>query len=136
LVGLDKNGSFAPLGLKRECWGNAAPVRTIFRQAFERAALPYFNPHSFRDTLAQLGERICPTIEAYKAWSQNLGHERAMTTITSYGPVSPHRQAELIRGLDASRSDGQIDPALVAKVMAAMQQMAGVASGGEWARHS
>jgi hypothetical protein len=35
--------------------------------------LPYFNPHSFRKTLALLGGRICKTPEEYKAWSQNLG---------------------------------------------------------------
>jgi hypothetical protein len=49
--------------------------------------------------LVQLGERICDTPEAFKAWSQNLGHERMLTTLTSYGTVSPHRQAELIRSL-------------------------------------
>jgi hypothetical protein len=28
-------------------------IREIFREAFDRAGLPYFNPHSFRNTLAQ-----------------------------------------------------------------------------------
>jgi len=36
------------------------------------ASLPYFNPHSFRKTLAQLGEKVCRTPEQFKAWSQNL----------------------------------------------------------------
>ena len=80
---------------------------------------------AFRDTLVQLGERICPTIEAFKSWSQNLGHERVMTTLTSYGTVAPHRQAELIRGMSASKPAIAIDPAYLAQVMAAMQQVAG-----------
>jgi integrase len=54
----------------------------------QRADLPYFKPHSFRMTLAMLGERICPTPEAFKAWSQNLGHEHVLTTFTSYGNVA------------------------------------------------
>ena len=42
---------------------------------FEQAGLPYFNPHSFRKTLVQLGETTCQSPEEFKAWSQNLGHE-------------------------------------------------------------
>jgi integrase len=88
--------------------------------------LPYFNPHSFRDTLVQHGERgVCSTVAAFKAWSQNLGHERVMTTLTSYGNVSPHRQAELIRGMAADKPADAVDPAYVAKVMAAMRQLSG-----------
>lgn len=32
-----------------------------------------------------------------KAWSQNLGHDEVLTSLTSYGSVSVLRQAELIR---------------------------------------
>jgi integrase len=58
------------------------------------AGLPYFNPHSFRKTLALLGGELCETPEQYKAWSQNLGHEHVLTTFTSYGNVDSHRQAK------------------------------------------
>ena len=57
-------------------------------------------PHSFRKTLAQLGERVRRTPEEFKAWSQNLGHEHVMTTFTSYGAVATSRQAEIIRRLN------------------------------------
>jgi hypothetical protein len=77
----------------------AHPIRAIFRDAFTRAALLYFNPHSFRNTLAQLGERRCANPEAFKSWSQNLGHEGVLTTLTSYGALDPMRQAEVIRGV-------------------------------------
>jgi integrase len=97
--GMGPDGAFMPVGLERYGWSTSEPVRRIFRAAFERAGLPYFPPHSFRHMLVQLGERICDTPEAFKAWSQNLGHERMLTTLTSYGTVSPHRQAELIRSL-------------------------------------
>lgn len=95
------DGGFVAAGLDRRCWSTAEPIRRIFRQAFEAAGLPYFNPHTFRDMLAQLGERVCKTPEEFKAWSQNLGHEHVLTTFTSYGAVSAHRQAELIRKLGA-----------------------------------
>ena len=65
---------------------------------------------SFRDTLVQLGEQRCTTPEEFKAWSQNLGHERVMTTLTSYGNVAPHRQAGLIRGLGEARPVAVVDP--------------------------
>ena len=61
--------------------------------------LPYFNPHSFRKTLARLGQQRCRTPEEMKAWSQNLGHEQVLTTLTSYGAVDRHRQAEIMRDL-------------------------------------
>jgi integrase len=99
LIAIDESGGFAPCGLRRENWKSAGPIREIFKAAFEEAGLPYFNPHSFRNTLVQLGERTCTTDETFKAWSQNLGHEQVLTTFSSYGSVAPHRQAELIRGL-------------------------------------
>lgn len=99
-----EDGGFVVAGLDRKHWSTAEPIRRIFRQAFEAAGLPYFNPHSFRDMLALLGERLCTTPEEFKAWSQNLGHEHVLTTLTSYGTVPAARQAELIRSL--GRSDG------------------------------
>ena len=128
-IGLGETGGFRPVGLRRgDCWQGAGPIRDIFRNAFTAAGLPYFNPHSLRDTLVQLGEQVCTTPEQFKAWSQNLGHERVMTTLTSYGTVAPHRQAELIRGMGAvngaaGRLATAVDPALVAQVLAVMQNL-------------
>jgi integrase len=102
-VAVGQSGTFEAIGLERECWSTAQPIREIFREAFEQAGLPYFNPHSFRNTLSQLGERITPNIESFKAWSQNLGHERMLTTLTSYGAVAPARQAELVRELGRAK---------------------------------
>jgi integrase len=89
---------FQAVGLARRCWHNASPIRAIFRDAFQKAGLQYFNPHSFRNTLVQLGEKVCRTPEEFKAWSQNLGHEKALTTFLSYGEVPPQRQATLFKG--------------------------------------
>lgn len=99
-MGLGPDGGFVAAGLDRKPWTTAAPVRAIFREAFEAAGLPYFKPHSFRDTLAALGERVCRTPEEFKAWSQNLGHEGVLTTFTSYGAVASHRQSAIMRGLE------------------------------------
>jgi len=109
LVGLSQERHFSAIGISRVTWSNAEPIRRIFRRAFERAGLPYFNPHSFRKTLARLGEKICKTPEEFKAWSQNLGHEQVSTTLTSYGAVPRHRQGEIILALaeqgDEARDD-------------------------------
>jgi integrase len=90
---------FRASGLARTHWATAGAVRRIFRYAFERVGLPYFHPHSFRHTLAQLGERVCRTPEEFKAWSQNIGHEHVMTTFNSYGKVASDRQGEIICNL-------------------------------------
>jgi len=98
-MALDDNHQFKAVGLSRNHWSNATPIRTIFHESFEKAGLPYFNPHSFRNTLVQLGEEVCKTPEQFKAWSQNLGHEKVLTTFISYGEVACHRQGEIIRNL-------------------------------------
>ena len=59
----------------------------------------HFIPHALRQTLAQLGEKLCRSPEHFKAWSQNLGHEKVLTTFSSYGAVSHDRQREIIRDL-------------------------------------
>jgi integrase len=98
-VVLNAARQFEAAGLKREHWSSAATIRGIFREAFNAAGLPYFNPHSLRSTLGQLGEILCQTPEEFKAWSQNLGHERILTTFYSYGAVGTRRQGEIIRNL-------------------------------------
>jgi integrase len=115
---------FEATGLSRKGWSSASPIRTIFREAFENGDLPYFNPHSLRDTLVHLGEAVCKSPEDFKAWSQNLGHEKVLTTFTSYGEVAPRRQGEIIRQLArpqiASQSSAdEIAEAVIRKMKAA-----------------
>ena len=98
---------FEAAGLERAHWSTATPIRTIFREAFKRAGLPYFHPHSIRKTLARLGEEVCNSPEQFKAWSQNLGHEQVLTTFLSYGSVAAERQGAIIRGLGAARQTTQ-----------------------------
>ncbi len=119
-VSVGESGYFESLGLDRKHWKDAAAIRKIFREAFSGAGLPYFNPHSFRNTLAALGERICPNAEALKAWSQNLGHAQVLTTLTSYGTVSRERQAEILNTLreDATATGTEPDAETVRRVVA------------------
>lgn len=116
---------FEVAGLDRKGWSNATPIRTIFREAFERAGLPYFNPHSFRNTLVQLGETLCKSPEHFKAWSQNLGHEQVLTSFLSYGTVGTSRQAEIIRDLSNAGTSDDADPEFAAKVRRVINGMAG-----------
>lgn len=115
---------FEAVGLQRKHWSNATPIRAIFKKAFNDAGLPYFNPHSFRNTLVRLGESICKTTEDFKSWSQNLGHEQVMTTLMSYGTVPSHRQAEIIKRLNCSAAsqDEEVD-ALVEEVVRKLKEM-------------
>jgi integrase len=118
-VAPDENLEFRNVGLGRESWANANPVREIFRDACESAGLPYFNPHSLRNTLVQLAYELRLDAERFKAWSQNLGHDSCLTTFSSYGEITPTRQAEIIRGLD--RAGGEmpsetIDPEFLRRI--------------------
>jgi integrase len=91
-VAVSEEGLFVAVGLNRVGWRNATAIRRIFQAAFERPDLPYFNPHSFRKTLAAVGEKLCQSPEEFKAWSQNLGHEKVLTPFISYGSVPRERQ--------------------------------------------
>ena len=123
-VKLNAARKFEATGLCRQHWSKANPIRRIFRDAFERAGLPYFNPHSFRKTLDRLGETKCRTPEEFEAWSQNLRHEGVLTTFLSYGEVQPSRQSDISKQLQmpelASR-DQDVDRvvATVVRVMRA-----------------
>ena len=106
-IAVGETRQFEVTGLERNHWSNATPIRTIFREAFDRAGVPYFNPHSFRNTLAKLGEDVCKSPKEFKAWSQNLGHEKVLTTFTSYGEVACDRQGEIIRCLATPQEAAQ-----------------------------
>lgn len=90
-------GGFKQDKLSQNHITSTTTVREVFKQAWANAGMQYFNPHSFRSTLTQLGEQICQTPEQFKAWSQNLGHSSPLTTFTSYGDVHATRQCDLIK---------------------------------------
>ena len=96
------NVAFGPKGevmapsLGRECWANAGPIRKVFKVACMNVGQRHFTPHSLRHTLTELADEFCVTPGDFKAWSQNLGHDGAMTTLTSYGTVPGHKQRALL----------------------------------------
>ena len=121
-ITLGDNHCFEAIGLKRENWSNATPIRKIFKEAFTDACLPYFNPHLIRKTLATLGSQLCKTPETFKAWSQNLGHENVLITLTSYGEVNIERQSEIIKSLSLDNKKQSDDEELVQKIIQLVQK--------------
>src|SRR5271157_7345 len=117
LIVVGQTHQFEVAGLERAHWRSAQPIRKVFREAFERAGLPYFHPHSLRKTLARLGEEVCRSPEDFKAWSQNLGHEQVLTTFLSYGSVAVDRQGEIIRGMLAPRQPVQSEADHIAEAV-------------------
>lgn len=87
------------VGIERKAWATAAPIRGVFKHGFEAAGLPYFKPHS-----SHITPHVCRSPEHFKAWSQNLGHERVLTIFISNGAVATQRQAEIIQSLGSQSS--------------------------------
>ncbi|GAB5509538.1 MAG: hypothetical protein Rhims3KO_09390 [Hyphomicrobiales bacterium] len=104
-MGQDKDQCFKPIGPSREHWANATPVRAIFKTAFRNAGLPEFTPHRFRNMIVSEMYRRKLSVPECKAWSQNLGHEGAMTTLTSYGKIGLEEQGRLVRECTLSNAD-------------------------------
>ena len=123
---LEPSHQFEVVGLDRKHWSTASPIRTIFKNAFTAAGLPYFNPHSFRNTLVKFGEQVCKTPEQFKAWSQNLGHEKVLTTFLSYGEVACQRQGEIVRGLAKPQEPIRTDADGIAEALLKRLNTAGV----------
>ena len=95
----DENDCFKADGLSREFWVGDAPMRGIFKTAFQAAGLPYSSPHAFRHMLVQVAyQRKLPPAQL-KAWSLNLGHESLLTTLTSYGNMPLEIQGQHIAEL-------------------------------------
>lgn len=128
-IGLNENQMFDVVGFSHENWKNAAAIRKLFKERFEAAGLRYFNPHSFRNTLVQMGQKFCRNAEELKAWSQNMGHEQVMTTLMSYGNVQPNRQADIMAGFRnqdqaVPSGSGDLDDETVQKVLAQLMRKA------------
>jgi predicted DNA-binding transcriptional regulator AlpA len=67
---------------------------------------------------AHLAETRCRTPEELKAWSQNLGHERVLTTLYRYGAVATSRQGEIVASLAGERRPDVPLAAEIAKAVA------------------
>jgi integrase len=99
------NGKFNFDALSRDIYANASQVNKVFKRAFMQVQLPAYTPHSIRKTLGQeMSDRNLP-LDAQKAWSQNLGHENFVTTVSSYLPVDHRRQGELMKALKNDEED-------------------------------
>ncbi len=95
------DGGFAVMGLEREPYKNTNALRAVIKSAFVTTGLPAFGPHSFRKTIVKWADGHYKSREAFKAFSQNIGHDSEVTTVGAYLMVSQDRQADLIRKPDA-----------------------------------
>ena len=66
----------------------------------------YCNPHLFRKTVCKWGLKNLNQYE-YKALSQNLGHEHAMTTYNSYAKLTEDEQIEAVSNIGQANLDLQ-----------------------------
>ena len=125
---LGANRQFEVAGLDKAHWSSASPIRGIFRDAFQNAGVQNFNPHSFRNTLVRLGQDLCKSPEEFKAWSQNLGHEKVLTTFVSYGAVARDRQGDILRGLASPRKALQSNADEIADALFKRFQVSGAST--------
>jgi integrase len=103
---LDAAGLFRASSVELRFWTTAAPIRDLFRKAFEGPGLPYYGPHSMRKTLVQLAYDLNLGPRELKAWSQNLGHESMLTTLGSYGALTAREQSDVMGSLRHGRPSG------------------------------
>ena len=98
-MGLAKTGGFQVIGLSRDPFATTTPLNKIIRNAFAMVQLPQYTPHAFRTTLIKMANDRCETVEEFKAWGMNIGHENMAVTMGSYLPIPQQRKEELIKRL-------------------------------------
>jgi hypothetical protein len=96
------NGKFVFDTVSRDIYANGSIVNEVFKAAFAQVQMHPYGAHGIRKTLVQDMNDRALTLAEQKAWSQNLGHENFVTTISSYLPVSDQQQGALIKGLVAT----------------------------------
>lgn len=106
----DANRQFIATGVGDTPWQSGATICTIVSSAAAAAGLKHFTPHALRTTLGVLGLKLCRTLEDWKAYSQNFGHDHLDTTLTNYSPINATRQGELMQQL--GRGGAQSDRVL------------------------
>jgi hypothetical protein len=95
----------------KETGGIINPSRyELWPDTFESAGLPPFTPHSFRHMIVSEMYARKMTVAEFKAWSQNLGHEGAQTTLntgfqSSFGNFRDRRPASSVT---ASATDAHV----------------------------
>lgn len=95
------DGKFVFDTVSRDIYANGAKVNVVFKAAFVQVQMHPYGAHSIRKTLVQEMNDRDLTLAEQKAWSQNLGHENFVTTVSSYLPISDQKQGALIKGLAA-----------------------------------
>jgi integrase len=110
--------SFENQGLSNDHWANAQPVRDIFKDAFHAVGVTYFNPHLIRKTICKWALKNCSQYQ-YKALSQNIGHDNAMTTYNAYSNLTEDEQLDAVTSIGVVNLDLQNIPTedIMAEVM-------------------
>ena len=94
---IGNSGGFQVKGLSHDMYASANALREMLGQSFEASGLTKYPPHTFRKTITKWGQGYYSSPEAFKAFSQNLGHDSVKTTMDSYCPASQEEQRRLIR---------------------------------------
>lgn len=89
-------------------WKDGSPLRKVFKTSFENVDVPYYHPHSLRDTIVKVFIKKKLTEEEKKAISQNFGHENVGTTFGAYGhgKIDEEDQFEIIRKINLNENKG------------------------------
>ncbi|MCD6025918.1 MAG: phage integrase family protein [Solimicrobium sp.] len=94
------------------------PYLSYFSKLSAKPICRINNPHSFKNTLVQLGQKIGEAPKQFKAWGQNIGHENVITTFTSYREIGRQRQANVGNELEIPSKNQEINEKKIAGALA------------------
>lgn len=89
--------------LSNRHYSTGASINKLVKAEFLRAGEPPFPPHRFRDTISEMGRKLCCNAEELMAWGANLGHKNPITTFSVYGALTPEQQLEVLERLEKAQ---------------------------------
>jgi integrase len=74
-------------------------MRAIIKSVFQKTALPYYKPHSFRHACIARAMDLAEDAQDIKAISQNIGHESIFHVMTRYAQLPEKTLKAIIQNL-------------------------------------
>lgn len=90
--------------LSNRHYSTGSSINKMVKAEFVRAGQHPFPPHRFRDTISEMGRKLCSNAEELMAWGANLGHKSPITTFGVYGTLTPEQQLEVMERLENSQN--------------------------------
>lgn len=104
----DENSAlFSNKKVSKDFWLSQSSLTSMMKKRNDSRFVNYFSPHLYRHSAILYATDKCVTPGEFKAVSQNFGHRDVLTTLLTYGNLSPRDVMQKMNVID-SRDDQKL----------------------------